>query len=168
MRVNRATGVRAVRVLHQVEDLLLALLLTAMIALACTQILLRNFFEFSLLWVDPLLRVMVLWLGLLGAVVASRNNRHISVDLLVRLVRGVQRRALVTVNALFTSAVCALVAVHGARLVQFEYLDQTRAFAGVPVWALEIIIPVSFAAIALRYALYAAAQWWTGGTHLGE
>ena len=48
-----------IRLLHRFEDSLLALLLSAMIALACTQIVLRNVFEASLLWVDPLLRVMV-------------------------------------------------------------------------------------------------------------
>ena len=66
---------------------------------------------------------------------------------------------LVVVNAGFTSGVCALIAVHGVRLVQFEYVDRTLAFAGVPVWALEIIIPFAFAVIALRYVIYAFSQW---------
>ncbi len=150
---------RLIRLLHRLEDWLLALLLTAMIVLACTQITLRNFFEFSLLWADPLLRAMVLWLGLLGAMVASRNNSHIAVDLLKRLVQRKWRRWLAIVNAGFTSTVCTLIAVHGARLVRFEYVDRTLAFAGIPVWALEVIIPIAFAVIALRYLVYAFMQW---------
>ena len=139
-----------------------------MIALACTQIILRNVFESSLLWVDPLLRAMVLWLGLIGAMVASRNNRHIAVDLLKRFVHKKWRRWLAVVNAGFTSTVCVLVAVHGARLVRFEYLDHTLAFAGIPVWALEVIIPIAFAIIALRYLVYAVLQWHTGETDSGK
>ena len=40
---------------HRVEDLLLALLLSAMILLASAQIFLRNFFDSSLSWGDPAL-----------------------------------------------------------------------------------------------------------------
>ena len=63
-----------VKSLHRAEDALLVILLTAMIVLACTQILLRNFFDSGIVWIDPLLRVMVLWLGLVGATVATRHN----------------------------------------------------------------------------------------------
>ena len=68
--------------LHRAEDALLVLLLSAMIVLAATQIMLRNFFDSGFVWIDPLLRVLVLWLGLIGATVATRNNRHIRIDLL--------------------------------------------------------------------------------------
>jgi TRAP-type C4-dicarboxylate transport system permease small subunit len=159
MQANGLAGSRVVRVLHRCEDLLLALLLTAMIALACTQIVLRNIAETSVLWIDPLLRAMVLWLGLLGAMVASRNNRHIAIDLLTRFAGDTWRRWLVAVTAGFTTVVCALIALHGARLVRFEYVDRTLAFAGIPVWALEIVIPIAFATIAVRYVVYAFTQW---------
>ena len=50
--------------LHRVEDILLALLLTAMIGLAALQILLRNLFNLGLAWADPTLRLLVLWVAL--------------------------------------------------------------------------------------------------------
>ncbi|MDH3712312.1 MAG: TRAP transporter small permease subunit [Gammaproteobacteria bacterium] len=159
MQPDESVGGRVVGFLQRCEDLLLALLLTTMIALACTQIVLRNVVETSLLWIDPLLRAMVLWLGLLGAMVASRNNRHIAIDLLTRFAGETWRRWLVAATSGFTSAVCALIAVHGARLVRFEYVDRTLAFAGIPVWALEIIIPIAFAIIAVRYVGYGVTQW---------
>ncbi len=159
---------RLIRLLHRLEDWLLALLLTAMITLACTQIILRNFFEFSLLWADPLLRALVLWLGLLGAMVASRNNRHIAVDLVNRLAKHKWQRRVALLNAAFTSIVCGLIAVHGGRLVHLEYVDRTLAFAGVPAWALEAIIPIAFAVIALRYLVYGFVQWRTDEPATGE
>jgi TRAP-type C4-dicarboxylate transport system permease small subunit len=159
MQANGLARTRVVRALHRCEDLLLALLLTTMIVLACTQIVLRNVVEMSLLWIDPLLRAMVLWLGLLGAMVASRNNRHIAIDLLTRFAGEAWRRWLVAATSTFTSVVSVLIAVHGARLVQFEYVDRTLAFAGIPVWALEIVIPIAFATIAVRYVVYAFTQW---------
>ncbi len=73
------------RFLHRLEDSLLVILLTTLILLASTQIFLRNLFDTGLVWIDPLLRVMVLWLGLLGAAVAAREHKHIQIDILTRL-----------------------------------------------------------------------------------
>ncbi len=75
--------------LHRAEDALLVLLLSTMIVLASTQILLRNLFDSGFVWIDPLLRVLVLWLGLIGATVATRNNRHIRIDLLTRFFKRI-------------------------------------------------------------------------------
>ena len=47
--------------LHRAEDALLVLLLSTMILLAGTQIVLRNMLDTGVVWIDPLLRVMVLW-----------------------------------------------------------------------------------------------------------
>ena len=58
---------RTNRTLHRAEDAVLALLLGATIVLASLQILLRGIFGTGIGWVDPLVRVLVLWLGLLGA-----------------------------------------------------------------------------------------------------
>ncbi len=71
--------------LHRAEDGLLALLLAVMIVLAGTQILMRNLFDSGFVWIDPLLRVLVLWFGLIGATVATRHNKHIRIDLLSTL-----------------------------------------------------------------------------------
>ena len=43
---------------------------------------------------------------------------------------------------------------HSARFVSSEYEYETTAFAGVPAWTCEIVIPFAFGLIALRYALY--------------
>ena len=42
----------------------IALILTAMIVLAATQIVLRNLFDSGIIWGDAALRVAVLWVGL--------------------------------------------------------------------------------------------------------
>ncbi len=66
--------------LGRLEDALLVALLGVLLLLASTQILLRNLFDAGLTWADPLLRVLVLWLGLLGAMIASRSGKHITLD----------------------------------------------------------------------------------------
>lgn len=146
---------RVLRLLHALEDAALVSLLASMIVLACTQILMRNLFDEAFLWIDPLLRAMVLWLGLLGALVASRRSKHIAIDILNRYVPAHWRRYVLIANGAFTAAVCAVIAFHGWRFVGMEFTDQAIAFAGVPAWLLEAVIPFTFALIACRYVLHA-------------
>lgn len=141
--------------LHRIEEAILALLLGAMIVLASVQILLRGPLGWGIAWADPMLRVLVLWLGLLGAVTASREGRQISVDVLGRLLSGRPLAAVGAVTSLFTAGVCAVVAYHAARFVVSEREFSSAAFSGIPAWALELVIPVAFLAIALRYLGFA-------------
>ena len=67
--------------LNRLEDAFLVSILTAMLVLASAQILARNFFQAGILWGDILVWVMVLWVGLVGAMVAARRNQHISIDI---------------------------------------------------------------------------------------
>ncbi len=68
----------------RVEDFLLFLLLAGMILLATGQIALRNFFAAGVIWGDELLRIILLWLALFGAMAASRDNKHINIDIVSR------------------------------------------------------------------------------------
>jgi TRAP-type C4-dicarboxylate transport system permease small subunit len=140
--------------LHLAEDALLVVLLTALVGLSTAQILLRNLFETGLAWADPLLRLLVLWLCLAGALAATRANKHIRIDVVSRLLPPRVAGLLDRITALFTAGVCALVAWEGARLVWFEYQDGTALAAGIPAWVAELVIPVGFALIALRFALH--------------
>jgi len=149
---------RAQDLLHRVEDGVLALLLGAMIVLAPLQIALRLFFNEGLTWADPLIRVLVLWVGLFGAISASRGDRHINIDVLSRILRGRVRAGVGFVVHAFTASVSAVVAWHAWRFVQSEREYGSTAFLDVPAWVLEIVLPFAFAMIAIRYALYAVAE----------
>lgn len=131
------------------------LLLGGLVGLAGAQILLRNLFAAGLPWADPLLRLMVLWLGLAGALAATRENRHIRIDVLPRFLPDRLRAAADRLTSLFTALICGIITWHGTRLVWMEYEDGTRVAAGIPAWAAELIIPVSFGLMALRFALRA-------------
>jgi TRAP-type C4-dicarboxylate transport system permease small subunit len=134
----------ALRWLHRLEDGVLALLLSSLVVLAPLQILLRNVFDSGVGWIDPLLRVLVLWVGLLGALAACRGNRHINMDVVARLLPERLGAAVQTLTSLFAAGVSGCLAWHGARFV--------------PAWALESVIPVAFGLMAVRFGLLAVAQ----------
>lgn len=151
---------RLARVTAAIEDGLLVMLLSAMIVLAGSQIVLRNFWDAGLFWADPLLRVSVLWVGLLGAMAATRDDNHITVDILSRVLSERARSAGRVITDLFTSAVCGLLAYHGARMVRMDYEAGLLAFAAVPAWACELIIPIGFGVIAVRFLLSSLDHLW--------
>ena len=141
------------RFLLLLEDALLVLLLTAMIFLATAQIVLRNFFDSGISWGDPTLRLLVLWIALLGAMAATRDNNHISIDLLSHFLSPVNRARLQRLTNLFAAIVCMVITWHAARLVMMEKSDGSIIFASVPTWVGELIIPLGFGVMALRFLL---------------
>jgi TRAP-type C4-dicarboxylate transport system permease small subunit len=150
---EKASDNRLIRWLHRLEDGLLITALLAMIGMAVLQILLRVLFHTGIVWGDELVRVLVLWLGLLGAVSASRNDSHIRIDLVSRYLPDRFKAWAGGLMQLATALICAIAAWYGWRFVMMEYEYQGRAFAAVPSWVCELIIPLGFAVIALRYVL---------------
>ena len=143
----------AIQYLHYSEDLILALMLIGLITVSSLQILLRNFFDYSFLWADPLSRNLVLWLGLFGATTASRGNKHITIDLTGHLLQGKKLHFIRLITSIFTVIICGLVAWYSAQYVLLEAESSGTAFLNIPYWVLPVIIPFSFAVIAFRYSL---------------
>ncbi|MEL7310412.1 MAG: TRAP transporter small permease [Pseudomonadota bacterium] len=136
------------------EDAVLVLLLGAMIALACSQIVMRNFFDSGLIWGDEALRLMVLWLALAGAVAASRANKHIAIDVMSRFLPPLGQRLSRLITNAFTAAVCACVAWYAADFVMQAYEYEDQLLGGLPAWWFQIVMPIAFGLMAWRYAVF--------------
>jgi TRAP-type C4-dicarboxylate transport system permease small subunit len=86
--------------------------------------------------------------------VASRTDNHISIDIISKyLPRGLQRFTGLLIY-LFTAIICALMTWHSARFVLMEKADGMAAFFSMPIWLCELVIPVAFAIITIRYVLF--------------
>ena len=142
---------RAQLFLYRIEDGVLVSLLLMMIVMAVAQIFLRNVCESGIFWGDTLVRILVLWIGLIGAMVASRHNNHISIDVISRFLPERVKSVANIVIQLFTSLICGVVGYYSLNFVKMEFEYGGTAFAGVPIWLCEAIIPFAFWVIALRY-----------------
>ena len=149
---------RLVQWLHRLEDGLLIIALMSMIGMAVLQIVLRTLFHTGIIWADGFVRLLVLWVGLLGAVSASRNDSHIRIDLVSRYLPERWKTGGGVLIKLATAVICAATAWFGARFILVEFHYKSLAFAAVPSWICEIIIPLGFAVIALRYVVLAVNQ----------
>tara|TARA_R110002072_G_scaffold64_4_gene328 strand:+ start:14489 stop:14950 length:462 start_codon:yes stop_codon:yes gene_type:complete len=141
------------RVLHRTEDGLLVTALISMLLMALVQILLRNFFDAGLFWAESFLRILVLWVAMLGAMVATRESNHIAIDLVSRFLPHKLRKITNLVTHCFSAGICALVAFYAVEFIQYEYEDQTIAFASVPTWVCQSIIPIGFSVMSIRFLI---------------
>ena len=145
-------GFRSIlKVLHRLEDFTLVLLLSTMMITAVLQIVLRNTTGAALVWGDTLVRILVLWTGLAGAMVATRQNKHISIDVVTRHLSAGAARAVNCITLLSAALVCLVTAWYSVSFVRMEFEFTSPAFAGVPTWACQTIIPVAFMIMALRF-----------------
>lgn len=145
---------RADRAGRFVENLALVVVLTAMILLAAAQIVLRNFLDSGFAWADEALRLMVLWVAMLGAVAASRQNRHVSIDALARVLPPTPRAWAAVVVRAFTSAVALVIAWYSLEFVLESREFEDQLLGGLPAWWFQSILPVSFLLIGYRYAIW--------------
>jgi C4-dicarboxylate transporter DctQ subunit len=141
-----------------VENIALVAILGGMIVLGFGQIVLREVFETGFVWADELIKLMVLWLAMIGAVAASRDDRHIRIDVLSQVLPdSVTRfsRALVDV---FAAVVSAVVGWQAWRYLQLEIEFEDQVLIDTPAWIAHLIVPLAFALISYRFACLALGR----------
>ena len=141
------------------ENVVLAVALAALALLPLAEILLRAIFQTGVSGAAVFTQHLALIAGMLGAAVAARDGRLLSLS---------------TLNSLLTDRAAALarffthsVAVTVSALLLFASLDfmfaerrggNTIAY-GIPVWWGQAILPIGFTLIMLRLARAAADRW---------
>lgn len=141
------------RLMSKIEGFLLASVLLTMLFLSFLQVVLRNLFDSGINWGDVFARHLVLWVGFLGATLATREGRHIRIDALIKVL---PKKALPIVY-LFVNLFCIVVGYLLFRSALKFMLDEKMAatvlFQGFPTWYFILIMPVGFAIITFRYFL---------------
>jgi TRAP-type C4-dicarboxylate transport system permease small subunit len=142
----------------KLEEFFLCILLVSMIALACLQIVLRDFFSGGFLWADPLLRYMVLWSGMFGAAVATREGKHIALDVVSFLVPPHLKPWLQIVIHLFSSLVSMALTYAAFLFVRNEMEFGGIVLLSIPSWGWNLVFPLAFALISLRFLAAASGE----------
>ena len=140
------------------ETVMLVGMLSAMMILAVGQIVMREAFGTGFGWADELVRLMVLWLAMVGSIAAVRENRHIRIDALSHFLPDGAINALRIFVDLFAATVCALIAVQAWRYLQIEIEYEDTVLIDTPAWIAHSIMPVAFALIAYRFVVAALQQ----------
>jgi tripartite ATP-independent transporter DctM subunit len=141
------------------EDGVAAAALAAMVALPLVEIAVRRLFGVGVPGSGPFVQHLTLWVGFLGAAIAAREGKLLSLATGAAVPRQARRAA-----AVFSAAVAACMATilaYGAvQLVIAERETGTIIAANVPAWVGQLALPVGFALIAVRLAWRADRSWW--------
>lgn len=145
---------KLIAVIHSVENWVLVLITTAIVGFSGLQIILRNVFESGIAWVPPLLGTLVIWVGLLGALIATRNNAHIKINVLTTYLSDRYKSFAFTLSYLFSAIVLFVFFYYSVEFVKLDLDSDTNAFANVPVWVAQVVLPVTCLLMAIRYLVY--------------
>jgi TRAP-type C4-dicarboxylate transport system permease small subunit len=142
---------KVISFLNGLEEIILGSILLGMVLLGLLQIFYRNILSISLFWIDPLMRHAVLWIALLGASTAAREDRHISIDLLSGRSGPRSRSVILGGIYLFSAAICFVLIGPAVRFVLSEYQVGKTLALKIPIWVSQSIIPVMLVIIGLRF-----------------
>lgn len=111
------------KLIQRIVDGASAALLVAITALAFYQVLARYALGISTPWSEELLRLLFVWLILLGA----SRTAHMRIDMLEQAVGRTSLRILLIVQAVVAAALLGLLIVHGLDLVDLTAYDRYTA-----------------------------------------
>ncbi|MBK9518271.1 MAG: TRAP transporter large permease subunit [Anaeromyxobacter sp.] len=137
-----------------------------MIALPAASTLARRFLGRELPGSSVLAQHITLWVGFLGALLATSSGRHLALSTLAMVPEGRWRRAAHAFGHAASAAACALMAWASVLLVRAEWDSQGQVAFGIRVAWSQLVMPAGFVVMAWRFAWLAGqgerAERWTG------
>jgi TRAP-type C4-dicarboxylate transport system permease small subunit len=140
----------------KIETVSLIVFLSVMLSLGFLQVILRNVFSSGFSWADMLLRHLVLWVGLIGASLATKSERHINMDALSRILSLKAKVIMGIILNLIASffSVAFIYAGYLFLMDEFAANGNKALFLGIPGWVAQLVIPLAFGVIAFRFLLH--------------
>lgn len=144
------------------EEVLFLCILAALILAGLLPIAARFVGLPSFLWLDDLSEQMVLWIALLGAGAATRDRKHIDIDILGQFLPSRGRLALRAVMELAAAVLCGVLVPVAVAFVREEadlapvaetFLEHCRNW-------LPVVIPLGLGLLTLRLLLAAGSDAW--------
>ncbi len=130
---------------------LLVIFVLVMVGLSFLQVVLRNVFSFGFLWADPFLRYIVVWVGFLGAILATKEEKHFGVDILNRFLSP---RAIHAVKTIIDILACIVAFLLAKAAIQFLFEaigSEEKDLFDLPRRLYFSIIPIGFGLMTLEF-----------------
>ena len=147
------------RWLWDTENLLVALALAALMLLPLIEIVGRKLFHRGLESAAALQQHLVLIIGLLGGMFAARDRRLLALSTLTTFLKGRWQSFARGFSSAFAAGITVFLCLAAWQLVQSEKAGGKILAYGIPVWTVQLIMPLGFAVIALRLVWHAADTW---------
>ena len=141
------------RALTATVTAVLVLIFGVMLGLAALQVILRTGFQTGLLWGDVAARHLVIWVGFLGAFLATRENKHFHIDVLTRFLSPGIRLWFNAFSDLFAAAICYLLMSASITFLNVGMDADSTSFLHIPQRTVALIVPVGFGLIMVQFLI---------------
>lgn len=146
------------------EKAIITLFLITMSIFIFIQVISRYVFGNAFTWTEELSRYMFIWLIYLAIGIGFRENRHISIDVVVDALPEKMRKIVKQVNYIFLFALSCFFVWEGYVLVvQMQMFGQVSANMQIPMWLVYLSLPVGFVFTAVRLLQASIDLWKTRG-----
>ena len=143
----------------RVEDVILAITLALMMFLPVIEIALRKLFNEGISNAPAIVQHLALVAGMVGAAIAARDNRLLALGTAEAMMKPSWRPAARFIARSIAAAITAVLCWAAIGFVRNEFSSASRLAYGIPVWVIQLILPIGFAMISWRIATNAAKHW---------
>jgi C4-dicarboxylate transporter DctM subunit len=146
--------------LPRIEDVAVFVTLSAMVLLPLIEIALRRTLHTGVEGASIIVQHLGLVAGMLGGAIAAREGRLLTLSTLGdSILHGRLQSIARAISGAVGATVSAFLSIASYQFVQSERLFPKILVYGIPVWTVELVLPVGFAIIAVRLIHRASAQW---------
>jgi tripartite ATP-independent transporter DctM subunit len=121
--------------------------------------LVRRFTGLSIPGASLYVQHLTLWAGFVGALLAAGTRKHLALATGTFLPEGRFRDAAGVFVGGLSAGICALLAWASAVMVKADAVQPRYLPGGIPEWVSELVMPVTLALMALRFAWWASERW---------
>jgi C4-dicarboxylate transporter DctM subunit len=146
--------------LKTAENSVVSLALFAMVVIPLAESFLRRAFHVGIPASTTIVQHMVLVVGMLGGAIAAREGRLLSLSTLGdTALHGRAKIALRIFSSGVSTAVTAFLSLASYQFVVAEREAGEILAFGIPIWVIELVLPIGFAVIAIRILLQTSEKW---------
>jgi C4-dicarboxylate transporter, DctM subunit len=138
------------------ENAVATLVAFGLILLPLIEIVARTVFSTGVPGAGPFTNHLALWVAMLGAAIATRDDKLLALATGGFIPEGRWRQAARVASAAIGSAVAALLAMGAVEYIRVRYVSARELAAGVPEWITELALPIALVLIAARLAWLAS------------
>ena len=146
------------RLLRWGESTAVVVILVLMALIPVAESLLRRFTGFSIPGASLYVQHLTLWAGFVGALLAAGTRKHLALATGTFLPAGRFRDAAAVFVGGLSAGTCALLAWASAVMVKADALQPRTLPGGIPEWVSELVMPITLAFMALRFAWWASER----------
>ena len=145
--------------LRQGEDLFVVLALATMVVLPLAEVVLRKVFHSGISGASSILQHFTLIIGLLGGAMAAREHRLLALSTLTSFMPSRARWWTKVFSSGVAVAVTAFLLIASVQFLQSEKEGGNDLAYGIPIWVVELVMPIGFGLVGWRLLRGASDRW---------